>query len=198
MYTGYTVYLHNTCMHVYINTYKILTWKHSILNDHIDQGLLHKMCINHRYVHTYMRTCYGSAGFTSMTVLSSESYLGLCTIHFLNALSYCAYPGSFFSYHFRHFLIRSMRRPVDFIYSSPRRPPHFESLQSLCILFPHGPCLWFIQHHTSYTSIFIVRFFRFLRYYFPLSSSPLFENSSFPIATFRLISLWHYNVIWFL
>src|SRR6218665_260522 len=101
---------------------------------------------------------------------------------------YCAYEESFLSNRFQYFFMCLMFCPADFLHSSPS--PHFKSLKSFYIFFPHCPCFCSIQHHTPYQCLYRIRIFNVL-FTFPLKSSLLFENASFPIAILLLISLWH-------
>src|SRR6218665_1529625 len=77
--------------------------------------------------------------------------------------------------------------PTDFLHSSPY--PHYEGLQSFYIFFSHGPCPdpYCMTFHIN---VLIIRFLTFLSN-FPLRSSPLFENASFPMTVLLSISLWH-------
>ena len=73
------------------------------------------------------------------------------------SLSYCMYQGSFFTNPCQHFFNCNMFCPTDILHPSPY--PHFKSLQSFYVFFPHSPCLWSIQHDTP--CVFIIRFLSF-------------------------------------
>src|SRR6218665_2469405 len=95
--------------------------------------------------------------------------------------------GSFFFNHFQYFFICLTFCPADFLQSSPI--PHLKSLKCFISSFlvvhasePHSS--------TLHISVFIIRIFNVLLT-FSLRSSFLFENASFHIAIFLLISLWH-------
>src|SRR6218665_2375155 len=64
----------------------------------------------------------------------------------------CVYEGSFLSNSFQYFFICLMFCPADFLHSSPS--PHFKSLKSFYIFFPHCPCFCSIQHHTPYQCLY--------------------------------------------
>src|SRR6218665_3582904 len=100
---------------------------------------------------------------------------------------YCAYEGSFLSNHFQYFFICLMFCPADFLHSSPSS--HFKSLKSFIssFLIVHVSAPYSTTLHIS---VFIIRVFNVL-FTFPLKSSLVFENASFPIAILLLISLWH-------
>jgi len=77
--------------------------------------------------------------------------------------------------------------PADFLHSFPY--PHFKDLQSFYILEPWSIFLnHSIQHHTQYKSF--NHLFLQIPVSFPLRSSLLLENASFPIAVLLLISLY--------
>src|SRR6218665_1398912 len=93
---------------------------------------------------------------------------------------YCAYEGSFLSNSFQYFFICLMFCPADFLHSS-------SSLFISSFLIVHVSAPYSTPLHIS---VFIIRIFNVL-FTFPLKSSLLFENASFPIAILLLITLWH-------
>src|SRR6218665_3414106 len=96
------------------------------------------------------------------------------------------YEGSFFFNHIQYFFFCLMFCPANFLHSSPS--PYLKKNQ-VC-LYPLSSWSKFLNHTAPHSiSVFIIRIFNVL-ITFPLRSSLLFENASFPVDIL-LISLWN-------
>src|SRR5678816_1708108 len=120
-----------------------------------------------------------------MTVLSSESPLSVCPIHFLclslieriRTLSSPVLPYT------SSFVICSVQLIFSNLLHVHISKASSRFISAFLIVHVSDP-----YSTTLHTSVFIILIFRFL-FSFPLRSSLLFENASLPIAIL-LISLW--------
>src|SRR6218665_4102337 len=125
--------------------------------------------------------------FPSITVFNSDSPLRVCPIHFF-CLVFIVRMRDLSSpivYNISSFVLCSVQLSFSIllqVHISKASSPFISSFLVVHVSAPYGT--------TLHISVFIIRLFNVL-FTFPLKSSLLFENASFPIAILLLISLWH-------
>src|SRR6218665_1555187 len=125
--------------------------------------------------------------FPSITVFNSDSLLRVCPIHFF-CLVFIVRMRDLSSpivSNISSFVLCSVQQTFSILLQVHISKASGLFISSFLIVHVSAP-----YSTTLHINVFIIRIFNVL-FTFPLKSSLLFENVSFPIAILFLISLWH-------